>query len=250
MRKFSQILLLPVAAIILNSCSSSVDTSQFNSDQYYEYALKLYNDEDYEKALSEFQTILLQFPGSVVNDDAEYYLAMTYYKREQFLLAAYEFSKLIRNLPASPYVADAQFMLADCYYRLSPSYELDQTYTKKAVEEFQAFIDFFPTNSKVTDAEKKIKELNEKLAEKEYHSALIYEKMEYYEAAIDYYGRVSDTYHDSKYGSMALYNRIQVELKLNLKNKALTDISIFLARYPDDERAPELKEIETGISMK
>ncbi len=98
--------------VIAAACTSSVDTSQFNSEEYFNYAMQLYNEEDYELALMQFQNILLQFPGSPVNDDSQYYLGMTYFKREQFLLAAYEFSKLIRNIPASPFVPDSQFMLA------------------------------------------------------------------------------------------------------------------------------------------
>lgn len=249
MFKFNFIGILVFILLLMIGCSATVDTSKFNSDQYFEYAMKLYNDEDYEQALQEFQTVLLQFPGSAVSDDAEFYVGMTYYKRKQYLLGAYEFSKLVRNMPASPFVPQAQFMLAECYYQLSPSYQLDQTYTKKAIEEFQAFVDFFPSNEKVEEAENKIKELTKKLAEKEYNSALIYEKMEYQLAAIDYYGDVADTYHDTKYGPLALYNKIQLEVKRNMKDKALADISIFLARYPDNERSDELKDLETNLNQ-
>lgn len=212
--------------------------------------MQLYNDEDYEQAILEFQNIILQYPASSVSDDAQYYLAMTYFKRNQFLLAAYEFSKLIRNTPASPFVPDSQFMLAESYYQLSPPYQLEQSYTKKAIEEFQAFIDFFPSNSKVEDAERKIKEMNDKLAEKEYNSALIYQKMEYEYAAMKYYSLVTESYHDTKFAPLALYNKIKIELKKGLNNEALSDISIFLSRYPNDLNAKELQEIESRLIAK
>lgn len=209
--------------------------------------MQLYNEEDYELALMQFQNILLQFPGSPVNDDSQYYLGMTYFKRSQFLLAAYEFSKLIRNIPASPFVPDSQFMLAESYYQLSPPYQLDQAYTKKAIEEFQAFIDFFPSNTKVDEAEIKIKELNEKLAQKEYQSALIYEKMEYDRAAIKYYTQVVEIYHDTKFAPLALYNKIKIELRKGLNNDAYADIAVFLSRYPNDANAGELQQIEASV---
>ena len=230
--------------ILMWGCSGSVDTTKMTADEHYQYAMKLYNDEDYLEALNEFQSIILQFPGSAINDDAKYYLGMTYYKRDQYLLAAYEFSKLIKEVAASPYVPDAQFMLADSYYQLSPPYPLDQSYTKKAIEEFQAFIDFFPINEKVAEAEKKIAELNAKLAEKEYNSALIYERMDYYKAAIEYYEYVAETYHDTEYAPKALYNKIKLENSQGMKQKMLADISIFLNRYPDNDNVDELKQLE------
>lgn len=232
------------------ACSSSVDTSQYTPEEYFNYVMQLYNDEDYELAVNEFQNIILQYPASSVSDDAQYYLGMTYINRSQFLLAAYEFSKLIRNTPASPFVPESQFMLAESYYQLSPPYPLEQSYTKKAIEEFQAFIDFFPSNAKVEEAERKIKELNEKLAEKEFNSALIYQKMEYEYAAMKYYTFVTDSYHDTKYAPLALYNKIKIELKKGLNNDALADISIFLSRYPNDPNAKELQEIESRLVSK
>ncbi len=59
------------------------------------------------------------------------------YQRSEYIVAAYEFSKLIRNMPASEFVPKAQYMLADSYYQLSPNFNLDQVYTKKAIVELQ-----------------------------------------------------------------------------------------------------------------
>lgn len=239
------ILLLPL--LLLMNCSSSVDTSKFTVDEYFTYLMKLYNEEEYETAVQEFQNFLLQYSGSAYNDDAQYYFAMTYFKRGQYLLAAYEFSKLIRNIPASPFVPEAQFMLAESYYQLAPPYQLDQAYTKKAIEEFQVFIDFFPADKKVAEAEAKIKELTERLAEKEYQSGLIYEKMEYEKAAIKYYAFVADTYHDTKFAPISLYRKIQLEIKKGMNAEAITDINTYLNRYPNDERVNDVKQLEAKL---
>ncbi len=249
-KNIQKIVLAVVLLFTIAACSSSTDTSQFTPEEHFNYALQLYNDEDYELAVNEFQNIILQYPGSSVNDDSQFYLGMAYFQRNQFLLAAYEFSKLIRSYPASSFVQDSQLMLSESYYQLSPPYPLEQSYTTKAIEEFQAFIDFFPASAKVEEAESKIKELNERLAEKEYRSGLIYEKMEYEFAAMKYYTFVTETFHDTKYAPIALYNKIKIELKKGLNNEALADISIFLNRYSDDSNAKELQEIEAGLKSK
>lgn len=240
-------LIFAIIIAILAGCSGSKNTANMTPNEHFDYAMTLYNDEDFEQALNEFQTILLQYPASSVNDDSQYYLAMTYVQREQYLLAAYEFSKLIRDIPASSFVPEAQYMLAESYNFLSPPYQLDQAYTKKAIEEYQAFIDYFPVDPKVEEVEQKISALNTKLAEKEYKSAVIYEKMEYFNAAIDYYELVFQTYHDTKYAPMALYNKIQIELQKDRKADVLNDIAEFLLRFPENENALELSAMQESL---
>ncbi len=243
-------ILVIIFAGIFWGCSSSVDTINFTPDERLAYAVKIYQDEDYEDALNEFQAIVLQYPGNAIVDDAQFYLAQTRFKRSEYLLAAYEFSKLVKNMPASEFVPKAQYMLAECYYQLSPNYSLDQKFTKKAIEEFQAFIDFFPSNEKVADAEKKINELNNKLAYKGLVIARIYVKLEYYTAALDYYNEVVETYHDTKYASTASYEKIKLLIQQNRNSEALSEISKFIQRYPDDSNKDEVLELKSTLENK
>jgi outer membrane protein assembly factor BamD len=237
-----------IVAVLFTGCSSSIDTANMGPDERLKQGIKLYEDESYLEALNEFQTIVLQYPGSKVIDDAQYYLAMTRYQRKEYILAAFEFSKLIKNMPASEFVPKSQFMLADCYFMLSPAYPLDQKYTKKAVDEFQAFVDFFPTNEKVAEAEKKIRLLNEKLAEKAYNGAYIYEKMEYYTASLFYYDNVIETYHDTKFAPMAMNRKVYVLIERQKYAEAIREINKFLEKYPNDENSGTLKNLKDKLS--
>jgi len=241
------IILVSTVLLGLWGCASSINTSMMGPGQRLDYAIKLYNNEDYQEAIKEFQSIILQYPGNVVVDSAQYYLGECHYQRQEYILGAYEFSKLVKNMPASKFVPDAQYMLAECYFQLSPYYELDQKYTKKAISEFQAFIDFFPTNKRVPDAEKKIAELNDKLAHKEYHTAYIYTKLEDYIAATMYYDYVLDTYHDTKYAPLALYGKIKVLVIREKYNEALANIAQFIERYPKDSHVKELEKLKSKL---
>ncbi len=243
-------LIISFTALLFWGCGSSIETVNLSAKERLEYARHLYNDEDYLEAVNELQAIILQYPGNEVIDDAQYLLGMTRYKRGEYILAAYEFSKLVKNMPASEFVPDAQYMLAESYFQLSPDYELDQKYTKKAIDEFQAFIDFFPTHAKVPEAEQKLKVLNDKLAHKTYHDAYIYEKLDYYEAALIYYNDVLETYHDTKYAPMAMYNKIQILLDRNRNREAREEIAKFLERYPDNSNVDELKKVQSSLENK
>lgn len=81
------------------ACSSTQDTTEMTPEDRLAYSIKLYEQEDSEEAVKEFEAIILQYPGSSIIDDAQYYLAMTRFQREEYILAAYQFSKLIKECP-------------------------------------------------------------------------------------------------------------------------------------------------------
>lgn len=231
-------------------CSSSINTVDFGPEERLQYAISLFEEEDYQDAATEFEALLLQYPGSVIVDDAQYYLGMCKFERGEYIIAAYEFSKLIKNMPASDFVPKAQFMLAETYYELSPNYNLDQKYTKKAIEEYQAFIDFFPLNEKVAEAEQKIIELNNKLARKDYDIAVIYEKMDYYTAALKYFDGVIETYHDTRYAPQAMYRKIQLLMDREREDEALSEMKKFIKQYPDDDNFDTIEELKNSLESK
>jgi len=244
-------LLIFISVVIFGwSCSSSIDTVNLSPEDRLKNAIRLYEDEDDEEAVKEFEAILLQYSGSSLVDDAQYYLAQTRFLRQEYIIAAYEFSKLIKNMPASTFVADSQFMLAECYFELSPNYNLDQTYTVKAIEEFQAFIDFFPLNEKVQDAEARIHRLNIKLAEKDFTVAYIYEKLDYYTASMKYYDKVVETYHDTKYAPKALFKKIMLLMEREREDEALTEMKKFMLLFPEDEEAKYIGELKSSLEGK
>ena len=249
MTKMKNILILILFSLIIWGCGGSVNTVNMTPEDRLAYAVKLYNNEDYEQAVNEFSSIVLQFPGNAIVDSAQYYTGMTRYKRKEYILAAYEFSKLIKNMLASKLISESQYMLADCYYRLSPDFTLDQKYTRSAIKEFQAYIDFFPTSDKVPDAEVKIRELNEKLAHKEYNAAYIYSKLEFYRAAYKYYDNVVEIYHDTKYAPLAMYDKTQLLISRSRSADALIEINKFLQKYPSNYLIKEMQDLKNNLEI-
>lgn len=235
---------------ILFGCSSSKDLTRLSPNQRLHEAVNEYNKEDYESALGQFQSILMEFQGREVIDSAQYYLAMCRFKREEFIMASYEFSKIIQNMPQSKLVPMSQYMLAESYYNLSPKMPLDQKYTKKAIDELQAFIDFYPRHEKIAEAAQKIKTLNNKLAEKDYKAAYIYEKMENYNAAIYYHGLILETYHDSKIAPQSLCDKIRLLILKGRIPEAQIDIENFKKKYSNNENYAKVLEFEKQIAKK
>ncbi|HEY6951820.1 MAG TPA: outer membrane protein assembly factor BamD [Bacteroidota bacterium] len=242
--------ILILSATLLSGCGSSEPTEQLGAEKRFEAGMKLFHNADYLDAIEEFKIVTLQFQGSVVADAAQFYLAECRFMREEYILAAYEYDQLVRTMPTSRFVTTARYKRALCYYKLSPPSYLDQTYTRKAIDEFQGYIEYSPTDSLVHDAEARIMELNTKLAEKEYNDGVIYTRMEYYRAAQVYFESVLEKYHDTPYAELAQLKKAEV---LNDRKKpadAMKELELFYRKYPNSQHKEEADKLLADIRRK
>jgi len=176
--KFILFLILP-AILFVWGCSSSKEVANLSAEDRFEIGKEKFDKKKYLDAVEDFKYILIQYPGSAVADDAQFYLAESYYNKGEYLLAASEYENLIRGYPSSEYVPMSRYKLGLCYYNLSPKSQLDQTYTYKAIDALQGFIEYHPTSAFVQDAEQKIHELINKLAKRDYETAVFYMRREF-----------------------------------------------------------------------
>jgi len=200
-------------------------------------------DEDYLEALEEFKVVTLQYGGTQWADDAQFYMAESRFLREEFVLAVYEYDVLLRTMPTSPFVRLARFQKAGCNDALSPGSDLDQEYTRKAIDDYQSFLEYFPTDSLATVVEGRIVELTTKLAKKEFDSGLIYMKMAYYKAATFYFDLVLERYHDTRYAEPALFHKGEALVNRKRYPEAVSELSRFLDKYPSSEFRPEVERL-------
>ncbi len=227
--RFLAAVLLPV---FFAACGSSEGVQILTADSRFELGKTKFEKGDYIDALSDFNVIKLQFPGSSVADDAQYYIGECHYHQEEFLIASEEYQTLKRSMPASPLVPMAQYKTAMCFYSLAPKSSLDQTYTSRAIDEFQAFIEYYPAHELVHDAESKIVELNNRLSKKLYDTGILYLKMEFYKAAAIYFSSVIEKYHDTEFAEPSYIGKARA---LNARKKyeeTKQELEKFFQRYP------------------
>jgi outer membrane protein assembly factor BamD len=236
-----------LVAILEFGCHSSNVVENLSAEDRFGLAKAKFDDGNYLDAIEDFRVITLQFPGSRVADSAQFYLAQSYFHRDQFILAASEYETLIRSMAASSFVPQARFEIGMCYNELSPTSDLDQKYTYKALDAFQSFIEYHPTNALVPQAEQKIRELNTKLAEKEYNSGKIYMKMEYYGAAERQFTFVLEKYHDTDYAPPALIGEVEALVARKKYPEAKKEIDKFFVRYPSSQLIDRAKQLNEQI---
>jgi outer membrane protein assembly factor BamD len=231
--RISWILIGVALAALLAGCGPSQETATLTPEQRFAKAKALFDDRDYLEAINEFTVITLQYQGSAYSADAQYYIAESRFERGEYLLASFEYSVVKRNYPASARVADATYKSALSYYMLSPRSRLDQQYTKKAVDEFQSFVEYYPTHPLAADAAQKIKELTNRLAKKQYETARLYATMEYYKAAILSYDVIIEKYHDTEFAPLSVLDKVEILFSRKRYAEAHTEVHNFLTKFPN-----------------
>jgi len=209
-----------------------------------------FNDEDYLAAIEEFKVVSLQYQGSRVADSAQFYMAECRYLREEYILAAFEYDILIHNMPYSIFVSRSRFARATCFLELSPESYLDQDYTRKAIDEYQAFLEYHPADTLAPIAEKRILGLNTKLAKKDYESGMTYMHMEYYKAATYYFDLILDKYHDTEYAEPALFKKVEALTNRKKYAEAKEAADKFLAKYPYSTMKSDAEQMSADIEAK
>lgn len=242
----SKFVLLIIFSVVFSllGCLSSRELSNLSAEDRFEIGKAKFDKKKYLDAIEDFKYILLQYPGSTVADDAQFYLAECYYNRGEYLLASSEYDNLIQNYPSSEYVLMARYKIGLCYYNLSPKSQLDQTYTYKAIDALQGFIEYHPTSDLVPDAERKIHELINKLAKRDYETGLFYMRQEFYKAAMIYFDSIIERYPDSDYLEFAYAGKIECLLKREDYNEAIRIAEEFERKFPSSELSEKVKRIK------
>lgn len=238
-----------VAVLMLAGCGGGDVTKVMSVEDRFAHARALFDKEDYLEAVNEFTIITLQFQGSAFAADAQYYLGECRFARGEFLLAAFEYGVVKRNYPASPRVADAQYRLGVSYYELAPRSSLDQGYTRRALDELQSFVEYYPSHEKAVDAETRIRELTTRLAKKQYDTAKLYRTMQYYRAALFYFDDVIEKYHDTEYAPLSSIDKVELLMSRDRYREAATEAKRFIDRYPNSVLRGRMESLRKEIDQ-
>ncbi len=234
---------------IIASCTSTQEIIVQGAGETFREGLSLLNEKQYEKARSEFDIVVKQYPASAYADSSQFYLAETYYSTEEYLTAAFEFGNVYRNYPSSRLAPEARFRIAECYAAQSPRVQLDQENTRKAIDAFQSFIDYYPGSPLVPKAEQEIMNLRNKLAQKNFEIASMYTTLGYYKAAIVYYDVILDQYHDSDVADKAALGKVKVLIKRHREGEARTALEKFYSGFPHSTLKDEADELAHTLNL-
>ena len=174
-----------VGFLFLSSCKSDFEKLRATGDvdEIYKKGFEYYEDQEYLKAQNLFELIINNLRGKVEAEKVYFYYAYTHYHLGRYVLASYYFKNFSSTFPNSTYREEADFMMGFANYQLSPNARLDQTYSGKAIEQFQIFVNTYPTSERVEECNKLIDIMRRKLEKKAFAEGELYYDLRQYQAA-------------------------------------------------------------------
>ncbi len=173
-------------SIITSGCRSEFEKVRASADPeaIYAKAIEYYDQKEFLRSQILIELILNSFRARKEAEQLRFMYAYTHYHLGKYILASYYFENFADTYTNSTYREEAKYMTALSYYNLSPTYRLDQTYSNKAIEAFQSFVNTFPQSDKVEKCNSLIDQLRRKLEKKAYVEAELYFNLRQYQSAV------------------------------------------------------------------
>lgn len=227
----------------------------------FKKAVEYYEDEKYNKAYVLFDELMTLYSNTRKAQEVYFYYAMTNYHLKDYILASYHFKNFSQTFSNHEHAEEAAFMVGYCYYLESPAYSLDQTYTYKAMNELQLFVNTHPESLKLQECNNLIRDLRKKLERKSFEKAKQYFFTQYYQSAVVAFNNTLNDFPDTQYREEAMYFRLRSAYELaknSIEEKKLqrfieskTAYSDFIGSYPESDFAKAagkmFEEIELEI---
>ncbi|WP_066627157.1 outer membrane protein assembly factor BamD [Labilibacter marinus] len=140
----------------------------------YTTAMEYYEKEDYMRAATLLNELQGVYRGTDKSETINYTYASCLYGLDDYIMAGHYYRQFVKTFPASKLNEECQYMSGLCYYMQSPKPRLDQTETYSAIQEFQLFVNLYPSSTKVKEANRLMDELRDKLVYKSYLGAKLY----------------------------------------------------------------------------
>ena len=267
--------------ILLAACADTgtgdhAVTYQVTAKQNYEKGIKELKDENYPEAMKFFVFLKQKFPFSKFAVLAELRIADTQFERGHYLEAIDQYKLFGRSHPTHEFVEDGYvgFKICESYYKqipedfflLPPAYEKDQSATKDALREIDAFVEKWPKSKYVEQAKKMRAEAVRSLAAAELYVARFYWNRSKYRATAWRLEGMLKEYSGTALDPEALLLLGRAYEKLGEKEKARNAYAKLVEKHPTASgvgegksrmnvlpatpRPPEPKAVPKGVSDK
>jgi len=226
---------LPVALVLaaLAGCVGGMPKVPATPDAVLERA------QDYQRrgkniqAAALYQQFLERYAGHERADFAQFMLAETHFDDRDYAVAAVDYQVVISNYGYSEYVDDALFKIGVCYWNEAPRAERDQQKSVDALNRFNQYRQTFPEGEHIVEVEKYVREINERLAKKNYDAARWYFRQKNGTAAMIYCDKIIENYPDNRYWAAALVLKGDIMLRRGQNEDAIRQYTRVL-EYPED----------------
>jgi len=254
--------LLFFVLISVVSCKTEFEKIRTSTDptQVFAAANKYYEEGKWLNAQTLYEQVIPFYRGKKEAENLFYNYAYTHYNLKEFLLASHYFKSFASSFYNSERKEECEFMSAYCNYKMSPTSKLDQTFSEKAIDGFQAFVNTYPESDRLKECNDLIDELRDKMEQKAYDQGYLYYQLKQYNSAIYSFENMLKDFPASdkaekvrflviKAGYQYADNSVFTK-KSERFEEVLEDIKIFRKKFPTSKYNQELKSMAEDSNTK
>lgn len=237
---------LALAGVLAACGSSGPPIGRLAPDELYERGMREYEEENWLRAIQAFERLTTQYPTHPQYEEARFYLADSYYGNEEYITAAEEFVRFATDFGNSSLADDARFRTCEAYDELSPEVQLDQKYTRAALEHCGALVEYYPSSEYAAPAREIVDRMRNKLARKVFIAGEFYYGRQAYDSAIVYFEEVVAQHEGTEVVPRALLRLVQIYEELGYEEDAEETRSRLLSQYPDSPQAEQARNLSVA----
>jgi outer membrane protein assembly factor BamD len=251
LKRLYYLLFVLFLVVFVSACKTTGKFEPKNAEEAFKEGLNLFEDKEYAEALSYFDMIKLQFPGSGIADKAQYYTAEINFVRKEFILASFNYNRVRTVYPGSEFAKISLYKAGLSQYLMSSDYHKDQEYTLKAIKTLQDYQFYYSEkDSLYNETEKMILECRNKLGEKDFMIAELYKTLESPRSALIYYESVLKNYDDTKYYEPSIFGKIEMLYWMKKTDEAKNAELTYKSIFPNGKYFQQIEEVKTKYTNK
>ncbi|GBD07438.1 Outer membrane protein assembly factor BamD [bacterium HR21] len=234
--------------LLLGACASIPEPDPRDVEALFRAAQLAYEKKEDMLAQKWLELIRTQYPASQYADDALFLLAELRFRRGEYIMAAFLYQQFRQTYPNSPYARQALYQIGQAYRALSPPYDRDQEYTYKALAALNEFRQLYPGDSLLPEVEQQIRQLRNKLAQREYSIAQLYTKLHSPQSALIYYDGILQQYADTDFVELAWVGKIRALVELGRWAEAQQAIETYRRLFPNGAQRQLVETVAADLN--
>ena len=155
------------------------------------------------------------------------------------MLAINEFREFLSFYPTNKRADYAQYKLGFCHFKQMRAPQRDQTETREAIKEFEAFVDRYPTSRLLPDAKARLREAKDRLDEADYAVGYFYFRSRWYPGAATACSRWSNRTRSTPAPRCGLFYLGESLIKLKREAEALPYFERLVQEFEQSEYLPD-----------
>jgi outer membrane protein assembly factor BamD len=236
-----------LAALALASCATTKEPYvERPVEDLYNSAMDELQDENYTKAVKDFDEVDRQHPYSVWATKAQLMSAYALYQQGKYDDSIIAADRFIQLHPGHRDVAYAYYLKALDYYIQVADVGRDQATTQQALNALGEVVRRFPESRYARDARLKMDLARDHLAGKQMEIGRWYEREGEYLAALNRFKRVVDEYQTTTHVPEALERLTECYLALGLVDEARRTTAVLGFNYPGSQWYADTYALVTG----